>query len=179
MADENKQEDQPIGDGGGKPTDDKAPTYKTFDEFMAAQSEEVRKLHEENEAGLRSALSKERTERETLAKDLRDAAKAAGENTALKAQLEDAANKMDEAQRKADFYEAASAAGIKNPRLAYIAAKADDLFDRKGQPDFVGLKSRYPEFFGTTTQPAGSPGAGRRGTGPTARTMDDIIRGKQ
>lgn len=181
MPDDKTTEKQGGGQSqtDGKPVDDKVPTYENFDAFLAAQSDEVRTLHKAHEAGLKGALQKEREAREDTAKQLREAAKAAEENPTLKAQLEKLATDQEAANRRADFYEAASKpeVGITNLKLAYTVAVADELFDKKGNVDFKAMKADYPELF-ASEKPAipGHGGTGRRGekTGPS--DMNETIR---
>ena len=58
--------------------------------------------------------------------------------------------KLEASERKAAFYEDAIRPGIdcRNPKAAYALAVADNLFDRKGNPDWSALKAAAPELFG-------------------------------
>lgn len=169
------------GAGGGKPTD--APKeYKDFGEFMGEQPEAVRTLFEAHEAGLKGALGKERDEKEALSKQIRELSKAAGDNDALKGQLDTVAAALDESNRRADFFAAAALAGITGSdiELAYVAAVKDQLFDRKGQPDIAALKEKYPKLFTAATPgTGGGAGAGRRQAPPKPDGgMNEFIRSR-
>lgn len=173
------QQDQ-GGQGGGKPTD-VPKEYKDFGEFIGEQPEAVRTLFEAHESGLKSALGKERDEKEALSKQIKELSKATGDNEALKGQLDTVAAALDESNRRADFFAAAALAGITGSdiELAYVAATKDGLFDRKGQPDIPALKEKYPKLFtGGTPGSGGGAGAGRRQAPPKAEGgMDAFIRG--
>lgn len=163
--------DSEKGKGGGKPP-------ANFAEWLKDQPEEVKSLYAEDTKGLRTALEQERDGRKDLEKQLRDLAKKAEKGSELEQQLTKQADAMAEADRKADFYEAAHAAGVSNLKLAYVIAVQEELFDRRGRVNFDELKKAYPELFGAAKPAAGKGHAGA-GTGSGdkgAGGMNEMIR---
>lgn len=160
-----------AGDGG---QDDQG---LTFDSWLEKQPDQVRGLLDSHTKGLKNALDSERESRKKLEKDLRDLAGKAEAGSEAQKQLTQMADQITEADRRADFYEAAHAAGVSNLKLAYMVSTADNLFDRRGNPDFEALKSSYPELFGGKTKaPAGNAGSGTGDNKKIGRSMNDYIR---
>ena len=127
--------------------------------------------------GLKSALDSERASRKSLEKQLRDLAKASQEGSDAQKKLVEMADKMAEADRRADFYDSAHAAGVTNLKLAYLVAVQDELFDRRGGVDFTALRTSYPELFGQTKKVTkGNAGSGTDETTPTGGDMNAWIR---
>jgi len=146
----------------------------TFEEWLSEQEEDdVQKLIEDHIAGLKSALESERGERKGLEDQLRDAARQLEAGSETRQELEKLANDLASSNSKADFYEAAHAAGVKNLSLAYLAAKEGELLG-----DVDQLKERYPELFTTETNPQGNAGRSRQKEDDVnpKDSMDDIIR---
>lgn len=147
-----------------------------FDTWIAAQPEPVKAAIESHTKGLKSALEGERNGRKQLETQLREMAGKAEKGSETQAQLTQLADTVKGETARADFYEAAHAAGVTNLKLAYLVATADQLFDRKGSPDFAALKASYPELFaGAKRPPAGDAGAGTNKP-PTGQSMNDAIR---
>lgn len=149
----------------------------TYDTWLASQSADVKSLVDGHIGGLKTALQSERERNKTLEKDLRDAASKAEKGSESEKRLTELANEAQEAGRKTAFYENAVAAGVTNLKLAYMAAKNDDLFRRDGSADFDAIKKGYPELFGARVS-SNNGGSGTGGTAPTSTSMDDIIRGR-
>lgn len=148
-----------------------------FESWIAEQPEPVKALLDGHTKGLKSALETERNSRKELEKTLREMAGKAEKGSETQAQLTQMADQLKAEQTRANFFEAAHAAGIGNLKAAYTLAVADGLFDGKGQPDFAALKASYPELFaGAKKLPAGDAGAGTSTKQPTGETMNDIIR---
>jgi hypothetical protein len=149
-----------------------------FDSWITEQPEPVKALLDDHVKKLRTALVSEREGRESLEKQLREvAAGKAGEVSEMRAKLTQIADQLKAESARANFNEAAHAAGIGNLKAAYTLAMADGLFDGKGQPDFAALKASYPELFaGAKKLPAGDAGAGTSTKQPTGETMNDLIR---
>jgi hypothetical protein len=78
--------------------------------------------------------------------------------------LADAATRAAEAERKADFLEQASTAGIRNARAAYLVATGGGYIDNKGRLDIDKFRKENPEFFGTTATANAGAGAGAANT---------------
>ena len=147
----------------------------SFDEYIAKQPEDVRKLYETHTAGLKNALSGERDRNKTLEKDLRDAASKAEKGSEAEKKLTTLADQVSEANRKTSFYESAVTAGCTNLRLAYMAATSDDLFKKDGSADFDALKKNYPELFGAVKASNGA-GGGTNNNKSTGVSINDRIR---
>jgi len=109
---------------------------------------------------LKTALDSERGTRKDLEKQIRELATKAEKGSDAEQKLTGMADQMALVDRKASFYEEAHAAGIKNLKLAFVVATTDDLFDKKGNVDFVGMKTKYPELFGNKKIASGNAGDG-------------------
>jgi len=85
--------------------------------------------------------------------------------------LQDALNKIELAERRANFMEDAlrPEIGCKNPRTAYALATAEDLFSKNGSPDWAAIKQVAPELF----IGGGAKGNAGAGTGKQI-TADDM-----
>jgi len=173
------------GNGGGdpKPTGESNPPA-TWDEYVAKLPEEQRKeitaLYEAKNATLLSAVKVTRDERDAFATQLRDAAKKLEKGSDAQTQLLEQAAALDEANRRADFYEAAPAQECRNPKAAFAIAKAGGLFLKTtGLPDWKAIKEEAPELFGVVTKPKGKGAAGS-GTGDEVKgtTVNQFIRNK-
>jgi hypothetical protein len=138
----------------------------SWDDWLKEQPEPVKALLDGHTSGLKSALDSERTAKKDLEKKLRDAAKHATDGSELQKELQKVANDLAEAQARADFFEAAAAAEVTNPRLAYIAARDAGLMDDKRGADFGKLKQQFPELFKKPVTPAGNAGSGTGGSAP-------------
>jgi len=153
------------------------PQPLVFDTWIGSQPEPVKAAITEHEKGLKTALESERTSRQDLEGQLRDAAKKLEKQPELQKSLTDMADKLAETDRRADFYEAAHAAGVMNLKLAYVVAGQDEMFDKKGNVNFETLKTKYPELFaGTKPAPRGNAGAGTGTHQPASGGMNEFIR---
>lgn len=185
MPNEDSQNGAPAGDpqgsADGQGQDQQAggeTPIPTWDDFLNEQPTEVQILFKEHVQGLKHALDDEREQNSKLGKQLREAAKNSSDEQ-TKATLEGMAKAQDELTKKTEFYEAASADGCNNLRLAWIAANDVEAFDKRGNVDLYALKNRFPELFGplqrTTPPPRTSAGTGT-GTKPGEFDMDSFIR---
>ena len=160
-----------------KPTEPAAPVESLqFDAWIKDQPEPVKQLLDARTAGLKSALASERDAHSALEKQVRELAAKATKDSDAQVQLTKLADEMSETNRKAEFYEAAHAAGVANLKLAYLAATQDGLFDKRGGVNFEAMKQTYPELFGGRKPPEANPGSGTGNQPPTAATMNDFIR---
>lgn len=163
-----------------------APTTETpavevpesFDKWISAQPETVRKLFDSHVDVLRSTLDTERTNSRNLEKQLRAISKNAGNDTELKKQIDDLADTAKQAESKATFYAEAHEAGVKNLKLAWAAAKEFDTHTRSGDVDFAKLKEAAPELFVSTKTPVppANAGNGSGQQGVVKAGMNDFIR---
>lgn len=148
-----------------------------YDSWLAQQSEDVRTGIEAHITGLRNTVQATRQERDSLAQQLRDAAKSAtGE---VKAQLDKLTGDLEAANTRADFFEEAAKpdVGCTNPRLAFIAADQAGLIDKKGRVNWAEMRKQYPELFRQAGQQKGSADGGAGGDKtPTGNSMNDFIR---
>ena len=160
--------------GGGTPqteNENEGGPGLTFDTWLGSQPEDVRGLIDSHVSGLKNALGDERNQRKDLARKLKETSASMEAGSAARASLETMTANLDEASQRADFYAAAAAAGVRNLKLAYQAAKVDNLLD-----DLGGLKTVYPELFGAVRPPAGNAGAGAGQDGAPAKSMNNFIR---
>lgn len=162
----------PGGEGGNE-----GGEALNWESWIASQEEPVRNLLESHTSGLKSALVSERENRKKLEKDLRELAGKAEQGSEAQTKLAELANQMSEADRKAEFYEQAHAAGVRNLKLAFMAALQGDLFDKHGRVNFVEMKKEYPELFGgVAASTVGNAGAGTGSNSPKKSGMNDFIR---
>ena len=148
----------------------------TFDAWFEKQDEKVKGLLDGHTRSLKSALDSERGTRKDLEKQVRELASKADKGSAAETQLTALADKMSEADKKVEFFDAAHKVGVTNLKLAYITAVTDDMFDKKGNVDFVKMKTAYPELFGTSKKAPGNAGEGTEGNTNVAADMNARIR---
>lgn len=127
---------------------------------------------------MKKALENERGSRKKLSDDLKQAQAKAEKGSELEKSLQDLTGKLDEANRRAQFFES-SPTDLANARLAWMLATADDLFTKKGDPDWDAIRAKAPEIFvqAKKTPPinAGSGNGTTQGTSP-AQSMNAFIR---
>lgn len=167
------------GGGEGQSGDDTAKgkgETLTFDAWLKDQSDDVKGLLEGHTKGLKNALESERESRKGFEKQLRDLAKKAEAGSDAEKQLTALADQQAASERRAEFYESAHREGVTNLKLAYTVATQDELFDKKGNVDFVEMKKSYPELFGSQKPPKGNAGDGTDKTKAKAGGMNDFIR---
>lgn len=138
---------------------------ETFDGWLEKAPPEVKTLYATHSAGLTSALKAERDARKAAEAQLRDLAKKADAGSEAQVALTAQADKLAALEAQAGFYDKAHAAGVKNLRLAYMAAQQAGLVGAGGVVDFAKLKTEYPELF--VSAPNGNAGAGNGQTGQT------------
>jgi hypothetical protein len=162
-----------ANDKGG--TQDVKPLV--FDDWLKGQPEEVKTLLDTQTKGLKSALQSEREARSTAEKELRTMAGKAEAGSEAQKQLTQMADQMQEADRRAEFYDDAHRAGVTNLKLAYLSAVADERFDKRGRVNFDEMKKDYPELFGVKKPPEGNAGKGTGNNGPAGHAdMNQWIR---
>lgn len=167
---ENGQQPPENNQGGTPPV--------TFEAWLTAQDDHTRGLIDTHTKGLKSALDAEREQRKTLERQLREAAGKLDKDSDARKQLEGLSAQLDERNRQLDFYDAARAAKVANLRLAWLAAKQDNLLKRNGDVDMDALREAYPELFetvGPQKAPTGNAGAGT-GSPPKQVNMNTLIR---
>jgi len=170
MAEPQNQQQQQQGQ---QQQQQQEPTNETFEEWIAKQPEAIKTSYAAHTGGLKSALEDERKGRKDLEKQLRDLAKKAEKGSDAEATLNAQADKLSALERQSSFFDHAHTAGVRNLKLAYLAAQQAELITDKGECDFTKLKTAYPELF--LAAPQGNAGAGTGGQQQTF-TMNDAIR---
>lgn len=173
MPDNNQNQD---GANGGADGAGGGETPLVYADWLKEQPEPVQSMLDEQVKGLKSALDSERESRKSLEKQVRDLATKAEKGSDAEKQLTEFADRISEIDRKADFYEAAHAAGVTNLKLAYTVAVSDEMFDRLGRVNFTSMKDSYPELFGERKPPPGNAGSGTDNQQPASKSMNDFIR---
>lgn len=148
----------------------------SFDDWIKSQKEPIVSAYEEHVKGLKSALTNERLAHQTLEKQLREMAKKAEAGSESQKELVEMADKIKDEQQRADFYEAAHEAGVKNLKLAYLVATQDGLFQSNGSVNFAKMQELYPELFRSARTPTTNAGSGSRQQTQALRGMNDFIR---
>lgn len=177
--------DNGAGGSGGTPGaqgdsanagDDGAQNAPTFETWYAGLDAATKALIDGNTAGLKTALSSERTQRQELARQIADAQKGAGKDTDLAKQLAAVQNTLALTERRANFNEEAMRpdVGCVNVKVAWALAQAEDLFDRQGRPDWNALKAAAPELFRRAGAGSADGGAGNNQTPKVG--MNEMIR---
>ena len=152
-----------------------------FETWLAEQDESTQALVTGHVQGLTSALSSERDARKKLAKDLKTAVGNSGATSEMRAQLTKMQSDLNAVTGRAEFFAAGHRAGVRNLELAYVAARESDLVSDSGEPDWDGMRTIYPELFGSAApEPIvlGNGGNGRFADSPpeTGVSMDNLIR---
>lgn len=170
--------------GGQQQNSGSGETPETWDAWLAGRPEAERatitKLHEAHTTGLRSALQSERDGRKALETQIRDLQKSAEKGSANEQKLTEMVTQLENANRRADFLEAAvkPEVGLTDLEAAWVLvnAKPDDYLTKRGI-DFALLKERHPGLFkAATPTPRGNAGSGTGGTTPSGASMNDYIR---
>jgi hypothetical protein len=172
----------PDDAGGEVGTNDGAQTSEapqTWDAFLETLPPETRALYEQNISGLRNTVQATRSERDALKArvDALVAALDGKEPAAVKQQLTELQSELATANQRALFYEEAGRPeiGCRNPKLAFLVAQAESLFDRRGQPDWEAIRKTAPELFGSA-MPRGNAGTGTGSPPPARQSINDYIR---
>lgn len=147
----------------------------SFDEWIGKQTDEVKALYQSHVTGLQNTVKATRDERDALSKQIKDLLPKAEKGSEMEKSLTEFGAKLEAAERRAAFAEEAGKPeiGCRNPKAAYALAMADNLFDRRGNPDWSAIKSAAPELFGK----AGTTGHAGNGTdeNPPKADMNDFI----
>ena len=167
------------GEADGEENQGEQADVLVWDTFHDSLKPEAQALIATRESGLKTALSSERDARKTAEKDLRDVADKLEKGSQAQKDVLELADAVAAGTLKSDFYEDAHKSGVTNLKLAYLVAKDDDLFDKRGNVNFEKMKEANPELFGRKIIP--DVGAGD-GTGsrdmPKKVDMNAMIRKK-
>ena len=152
---------------------------ETFEGFLGKQPKTVQELYSKHVTGLRNTVAATRQERDDLSKQIKELTQKAEKGSELERRLTEISQKLESAERKADFMEQAMKPeiGCRNPAVAYALATVNSLFNSKGVPDWNAVKLAAPELFGKEVPPAHA-GEGT-GSGPAGKAdMNALIRRK-
>ena len=154
-----------------------------FDSWLSEQDEAVQGMIGDHIAGLRSALESERSERKGLQQQVKELAKESEAGSEMQQRLDKLAGELAATTTRSSFYEQAHGAGVRNLRLAYVAAREAGLLSEDGSVDLDALKADYGELFAQATAPQqpltprGNAGQGVGQLPPAPKTsMDDVLR---
>jgi hypothetical protein len=151
-------------------------TPASFESWLETQDEQVKGLYEQHTSGLKNAVKATRDERDALAREIKDLMPKAEKGSELEQKLTLTLERLEQAEKRSLFLESAAAPeiGCSNPKAAWLIAQADELFDRRGNPDWAAIKAAAPELFGKRVVQAHG-GAGTE-TLPAATSMNNYIR---
>jgi len=169
--------DEPADKGGGGVTPPVAPAVpESFEKLMEKWDEPTKKLYETHVTGLKSALTSEREGNKELNNQVKELLKKVEKGSDAEKAITDLTVKLDAAEKRAAFVEEANKPeiGCVNPKAAYLLAMADNLFDKRSNPDWEAIKKAAPELFGKTV-PTGHAGSGTQNS-LGAMDMNTILR---
>lgn len=160
----------------GQTTTEQGATPASWDAFLDTQPEPIQQLYATHTTGLQNAVKATRAERDGLAQQIKDLLPKAEKGSEFEKSLTETLSKLEVAERRANFVEDAvkPEIGCRNPKMAFLLAQAENLFDRKGQPDWNAIKAAAPELFGKPSA-AGNAGSGTQDP-PHKTGMNDFIR---
>jgi hypothetical protein len=160
------------GGGSGDGTNGQQKNGDTFEGWLEKQPENVKSLYATHTSGLKNALETERKGRKDAEIQLRDLAKKAEKGSELEKSLTEQADKLTQLEQKNEFYDKAHSAGVRNLKLAYLAASQSGFINAKGEVDFTKLKAEFPELF--LGAPPANGGNGANGT-QQSKNMNDFL----
>lgn len=148
-----------------------------FDAWLGEQPEHVKKGYESKTQGLHSALEREREERKTVAKQVKELLPRAEKGSEAEKALGEMSTRLEQANQRAAFLEEAvrPEIGCANPKAAFLVAQADGLFKRSGEPDWIAIKQAAPELFARKVPP-GHAGSGNGSSLAQKADMNAFIR---
>lgn len=166
---------QTAANGGAS---DKGVTPESFDKFLEGQPDPIKLLYQQHSAGLLNTVKATRQERDDLAKQIKELLPKAEKGSELEKALLELQQKNETSERRATFIEESvkPEIGCRNPKAAYALAMADNLFDRRGAPDWNAIKNAAPELFGKPANGANANAGAGSGSGQVAANdMNDFI----
>jgi Arc/MetJ-type ribon-helix-helix transcriptional regulator len=149
----------------------------SFEEFLEGQDETVKGLYNSHSEALMNTVRATREERDNFKAQIKELSKTQEEGSAAKIALDEMSARLELSERRSDFLEEAMKPEVqcKNTRAAWLLAQADNLFDRKGRPDWAAIKAAAPELFGKVVAQANA-GQGTDTPPPASKSMNDWIR---
>lgn len=162
----------------GTPAPTTPPADVKFDEWYKSLEAPYRAAVDNHVTGLKTALGSERESRKGLEKQLRELSKQVEKGSELATQVDKMTNDLTQSERRTAFYEQAHMAGVKNLRLAWLAALDGDLINTQGEVDLGKLKEQAPELFAAPKPivPPGNAGSGAGSPPAAGPTMNEFIR---
>lgn len=154
-------------------TDDKTvdpPAKPTGDDWYNSLDDTQKGYLDERTKGLKAALDAERDANRDKEKQLKELKSKAEKGSVMEQELDKQIEAVKTERQRADFYEQAATAGVKNPKLAWYAVQAEDLTNKDGTPNMNALKEAHPELF---ERPAPNAKAGA-GAGTNVNTSNDV-----
>jgi len=149
----------------------------SFEEYLETQPEPIKALYNAHSEALLNTVRATRSERDDMAKKIKDLTKGMAEGSEAKVQLEAMSAQLEKTEKRAAFLEDAMKPELqcRNAKAAWLLAEAGNLFDRKGLPDWQAIRAEAPELFGA---PVANANAGNgTGTPPAPqKNMNDYIR---
>lgn len=177
-ANDKTADNKPANGEGEKPKD----TPPTFEGWLDGQPDDVKALYAAHTEGLRNTVKATRDERDDMAKQIKALGKTLEEGSAAKKTVDEVSAKLDAANQRADFFEAAAkpAVGLLDVTAAWLIVQANssDFIDGRGNVRFDALKEKHPVLFGKPTIPSAHAGAGRsdNNNNLSPKSMDNFIR---
>ena len=158
---------------------DEGSNAPTFDDWFTTQPDDVKTLINARMTTLHNTVKAVRDERDDFHSQLQNAVKKLKDDTVEKQEFERLMVQYEETKRKQTFLEEAISNQCTNPKAAYAVASADDLFDKKGNPDWAKIKQAAPEFFTQKRRPLprrNTAGEGNDTEQPSHEGMNSWIR---
>ena len=155
---------------------------RSWDDVLGSLGEEDVQLFETHVTGLKNTVKATRDERDALKARVTNILDTfdGKEPSAVKQELEELRTQVTEASTQASFFADAGTpeVGCRNPKIAWLVAKSNKLFDEDGNPKWDDLKQEAPELFGASqaSPPPGNAGSGTRDTKPKPANPNDNIR---
>ena len=152
----------------------------TFDEWYKGLPQGAKTLLDNHVAGLKNALQSQKDDNKALRDKLQTAVtegKADAETRLAAVQTE-----LNETKQRNTFLEGAGKLGLKNPKLAYIAAKDSGLLHEDGSIKEDKFREQFPELIGDSggaggnKKPATGAGAGTGGKPVGEMNWNDAVR---
>lgn len=180
MADKDK--------GTAQSTEEK---IKVFDAWLEKQADDIKKTVTDFVQGLRNAYDRTKDElkqsketNDTLRTELTGIVKQ--KDSDATAQVEQFKSKLDEAERRSLFYEAIAGKGVKNAKLAYVAAREGGFLENMATFSVDKFKEGFGELFAepaaateqntNTANTATGGGTGGAGGDVNSMTWNDALR---
>lgn len=156
--------------GTPAPPEPTAAQAAWFDSLTPADKAKAKAWHDAETAPLANAYQSEHERRKTQSQELTAAiAKAEG---AEKVALQAAQEKIAAADARADFRIDAIKAGCVDDALAWLVVEAEQLYDRRGNPDLETLREKHPALFAAA--PPAPNARGAAGTNQPAGASFDL-----